>query len=418
MLRQQLVYFESKSPSLKILFVFSDDRSEATNMEVIGAVASGLTIAALFKTCVEAFDLIQLYQGQDADFKKLLLRLNVEKCRLYVWGQSMRLTSASTKNAVDDCPFIDVLKECLNQILETFNNSERIREKYGCQQMDSSSKLQMETQQQLRNVKILAAAFSNFRIRDPKNRKLDGKQQPTSLRKTQWIIRDRKKFLLLIQEVQNLIDGLKDITKELSSAAKQEEKINSRVMNIRDTSTLNMVADVCEESHPQIAYAASTRAESISVVTSNKQHIANWRAQIESDESDGTSVSHLENLTVTELKYQISRLLRDRLEANGGDSRIAVATKPEADTDNPSATQPAVTIDSLQAVIAGLELERDFYYSKLRDIELLSEAEKEQNLILGDDPDNWVKNVQEILYATQEGFEAPPIEDEGAVSAI
>lgn len=55
--------------------------------EVLGAVASGITLAALFKACIDAFELIQVGRHQDVDYRKLKLRLNVERCRLFVWGR-------------------------------------------------------------------------------------------------------------------------------------------------------------------------------------------------------------------------------------------------------------------------------------------------------------------------------------------
>jgi len=61
--------------------------------EILGAVASGVTLASLFKVCFEAFDLIQTARNRDADLQKLALRFNIEKCRLYVWGEAMGLTS-------------------------------------------------------------------------------------------------------------------------------------------------------------------------------------------------------------------------------------------------------------------------------------------------------------------------------------
>ena len=382
-------------------------------MEVVGVVASAITLAALFKTCVDAFDTIQLYQNQDADFKKLLLRLNVEKCRLYVWGRSMRLGNGSAASSLDGCPFADVVSECLDQIVQIFNDSERIRDKYGCAEFSSSSEMQVAGQRQGKNVKIFAAAFGNFRTRTAQDRKKKG-APVTPLTKTLWVIQDRKKFLLLIEEVKSLVDGLQDITKDLSSTAKQDETISSRIMGIRDIGTLEMVADVCETTHPQIAYAASTRADSISMATSRRHKIVAWRDQIESEESDGTSVAHLENLTVTELKYQVSRLLRDRLERERNvPSGIAVPASTQPDhTDGAAADdgakEPAPpTIASLQEMVNGLEKERDFYFSKLRDIELLVHAEIEQDPKLDLAPDSWTKSVQAILYAIEEGFEIP-----------
>ncbi|PVI02890.1 hypothetical protein DM02DRAFT_612539 [Periconia macrospinosa] len=60
----------------------------------------------------------------------------------------------------------------------------------------------------------------------------------------------------------------------------------------------------------------------------------------------------------------------------------------------------------LKETVTGLERERDFYFSKLRDIELLiqqameadPELEKEEGLL---------KQIQAILYSTEEGFEIP-----------
>ncbi|KAG7229215.1 hypothetical protein INR49_013027 [Caranx melampygus] len=58
----------------------------------------------------------------------------------------------------------------------------------------------------------------------------------------------------------------------------------------------------------------------------------------------------------------------------------------------------------LKLTVDGLEKERDFYFSKLRDIELIcQEHESENNPILS--------KIIDILYATEEGFAPPEDED-------
>ncbi|MFT7810768.1 microtubule-associated protein RP/EB family member 3 isoform X1 [Arapaima gigas] len=58
----------------------------------------------------------------------------------------------------------------------------------------------------------------------------------------------------------------------------------------------------------------------------------------------------------------------------------------------------------LKLTVDGLEKERDFYFSKLRDIELIcQEHESENNPIL--------TKIVDILYATEDGF-APPEDDD------
>ena len=61
----------------------------------------------------------------------------------------------------------------------------------------------------------------------------------------------------------------------------------------------------------------------------------------------------------------------------------------------------------MKEAIAGLEKERDFYFSKLRDIELLIQTATEQDPELDKDDNGLIKNIQAILYSTEEGFEIP-----------
>ncbi|KAF9289761.1 hypothetical protein BGZ68_008725 [Mortierella alpina] len=64
-----------------------------------------------------------------------------------------------------------------------------------------------------------------------------------------------------------------------------------------------------------------------------------------------------------------------------------------------------------RTTVAALEKERDFYFQKLRDIEVLIQQELERNPDAADDA--LLKEIQAILYSTEEGFAIPP-EDEHA----
>jgi RP/EB family microtubule-associated protein len=62
-------------------------------------------------------------------------------------------------------------------------------------------------------------------------------------------------------------------------------------------------------------------------------------------------------------------------------------------------------VNEIKSTLDGLEKERDFYFGKLRDIEVLCQEYEAENLPV-------VKKILDILYATADGF-APP--EEGAV---
>ena len=61
----------------------------------------------------------------------------------------------------------------------------------------------------------------------------------------------------------------------------------------------------------------------------------------------------------------------------------------------------------MKITLDGLEKERDFYFGKLRDIEVLCQEYENENLPV-------LRKILEILYATADGF-APP--EEGLVDA-
>ncbi|KAL1861774.1 hypothetical protein VTK73DRAFT_6916 [Phialemonium thermophilum] len=63
--------------------------------------------------------------------------------------------------------------------------------------------------------------------------------------------------------------------------------------------------------------------------------------------------------------------------------------------------------NTLKETVVGLERERDFYFSKLRDIELLIQQAVEEDPELEKQEDGLIKQIQTILYSTEEGFEIP-----------
>ncbi|KAI4259538.1 MAG: hypothetical protein LQ352_000725 [Teloschistes flavicans] len=64
-------------------------------------------------------------------------------------------------------------------------------------------------------------------------------------------------------------------------------------------------------------------------------------------------------------------------------------------------------MNQMKETVAGLERERDFYFSKLRDIELLLQQAIDEDPELDKEENSLIKQVQAILYSTEEGFEIP-----------
>src|SRR5215469_727963 len=279
--------------------------------EVVGTIASALTLAGLFKLCIEAFDVVQTAKNQAVDLKKLTLKLNIEKCRLWIWGQAMGLTQhlpPDSPKPLDNYPFPAVIEESLDLIVGLFNDSETLRAKYGCRNLQERGEpLSLLGVGTPGPTERLSMSFDNFRVRNVSKMKPAGFVQKGS-----WIIHDRKKFELLISEVKDLIDGLQDITKDVATLEGQDRIIRSRITTIDDVETLDMVAEVCEKDHPRFSDAASTKAEAISLSTTFKHNIFDWVNTIEDSHSDTDTIDAIESLTTTEMKHKLFSLLKNR----------------------------------------------------------------------------------------------------------
>ncbi|PPQ80771.1 hypothetical protein CVT25_001908 [Psilocybe cyanescens] len=82
---------------------------------------------------------------------------------------------------------------------------------------------------------------------------------------------------------------------------------------------------------------------------------------------------------------------------------------------NEAVQQLQAQVKELSSHLEGLEKERDFYFEKLRDIEILVQAQMESLEGEGKE-DATLKDIQKILYSTEEGFEVPdagaPVDEE------
>ncbi|KAG7008823.1 hypothetical protein G7Y79_00004g014070 [Physcia stellaris] len=104
--------------------------------------------------------------------------------------------------------------------------------------------------------------------------------------------------------------------------------------------------------------------------------------------------------------------------SGGGAARRGTTPTTTARGARPGGAPPANTAVvqeniQLKDTIFGLERERDFYFSKLRDIELLLQQAVEADPEIEKDEEGLVKHIQTILYSTEEGFEIPAEAEDG-----
>ncbi|RKP08555.1 calponin homology domain-containing protein [Thamnocephalis sphaerospora] len=97
----------------------------------------------------------------------------------------------------------------------------------------------------------------------------------------------------------------------------------------------------------------------------------------------------------------------------GRSGRLSAASGRASPADHNAALVQDLTrqMSEMRVNVDGLEKERDFYFQKLRDVELLLQDVAAQEEL--PPSDELIQLVQNILYSTEEGFDAPEGGEEG-----
>lgn len=98
--------------------------------------------------------------------------------------------------------------------------------------------------------------------------------------------------------------------------------------------------------------------------------------------------------------------------ARGGVTPSSATRQPKVSSaaSNAKIEELSTRVTELQLTIENLEKERDFYFGKLRDIEIMCQQPEvqEKNLSV-------VEEITKILYQTEDGFEVPEDEVDGGI---
>ncbi|KAI3651469.1 hypothetical protein MP228_003680 [Amoeboaphelidium protococcarum] len=97
----------------------------------------------------------------------------------------------------------------------------------------------------------------------------------------------------------------------------------------------------------------------------------------------------------------------NRAAAQRNAAAVSTVSRPQVSTAQVDALNAQVT--QLQVIVDGLEKERDFYFKKLRDVEILVQNRQDQEG--SSDVGKFCQELSSVLYSTEEGFELPPDDD-------
>jgi len=227
----------------------------------IGLAASLITLAAVFKACIDSFELYKAAEDCEESLKTVLVELDCEKERLLIWAEAIGLVQIeSGKRHADIEKHEKVIKAALEQIRNLLDDATKLQERYGVKVFDDSNAIAAATTDPIsKNLAMMfKVAYKRFSSRlNPS----DG-NTPSLTMKIRWAIRDRAKFMGLIVTLKGFVDRLFQIIP--ISRQVQDTMVEADIFSIMDLSQLRLVEAACEGSYrvwSDIASVAIDRTE-------------------------------------------------------------------------------------------------------------------------------------------------------------
>lgn len=219
-------------------------------MEAVGFAIGAGSLAGAFTACVDCFEYIQLGRQFGQDYGKCLLKLDAAKVRITRWGVAMGLGPVLSLERRYSKSDIEMARNLLDQIMESFNEAERVSARF--KNISTIKKSKTDD---------LLAYDANSDL-DPSYQRLHSamrelsiqRQTGTSIRKkAAWALYEKKKFSGMIEEVTDFITTLV----ELFPAAQEDQRVlcKTEVSAIREPQDLALLNDIAGKDDAMLAAA-------------------------------------------------------------------------------------------------------------------------------------------------------------------
>ncbi|KAJ0114163.1 uncharacterized protein J7T55_007998 [Diaporthe amygdali] len=241
--------------------------------ETFGAVASALSIVALFNNCVEAFEYIQLGRHFGRDFTRCQLKLDVARTRLSRWGQAAAIYNDHRFAAITPP---DRLSQHIRAILEEIDELFQVVQK-------SSKRYEIDaTQENLECCTVTTMDPPARIVHDRLVTIATQRQKHTGLlKKVSWALYGAKNFDKLIEQITGFIDDLEKVSSPETGRYRQLvdleiEEIDEQSLGILHGATAGVDQALSEAVHEKLEVLVTrNRIENIRMEHSARVRVGN-----------------------------------------------------------------------------------------------------------------------------------------------
>lgn len=239
-----------------------------SGLEVPGIL---LGVAGLFSSCVDAFTYFRLAQSADRDVEVALLKLDVEKARLLIWGSEVGVFFTSPQNPqLLDLRIAEVIQKVLSQVESLLTDSERLRTSYGIRTLETpSNSNRVVDYVSSKSLAVFRISASRFWTRNASRLSLATGQNKVA--RTKWAIYERERFQGLVNDVKHFVDSLFDLVS--ISRESQDRVIIDDIESILDASHLAIVEEATEDSYRVYSEAAASARASTEAGTIDRRSL-------------------------------------------------------------------------------------------------------------------------------------------------
>ena len=221
--------------------------------EVFGIVAGSLSVAALFNNAVDCFEYIQLGRNFGTDYQTCQLRLDITRLRLSRWGTAIDIGNIPDFAVVD--PSTDearTAKRTLEQLLKLFRNA--YTQSYDFKAEATEENLTVFDPGTNTNQGIMA-------LRTTMQALTRKRQKSTGLsKKISWALYKQKYFTRLIDDIQELLDGLEKIFPVQET---YKRLVEDEVGEVQNETSLRMLSEASLETDELLRAAAIEKLKRI-----------------------------------------------------------------------------------------------------------------------------------------------------------
>lgn len=208
-------------------------------METAGLVIGGVGLAALFDTCMTAFEYIDASRTYGKDYQKTVLKLATLELRLSRWGSTVKFQDVTVEafNTATKEQSAQV-KALLGQIQMDLEDAEKASKRYTLPQAQDADRVDGSVKLENLTEKLRRIA-------------LQRQKKSSLMKKGRWALRDKKKLATLIEDIKSGVESLECLFPRDVPELAQQLQAARRKIAVDDTEQLVQAIEVEEAEEPQ-----------------------------------------------------------------------------------------------------------------------------------------------------------------------